>query len=101
MFGALPPRWAADAMSCRRLILILGDQLDRESAALRACDKGQDRVLMIESREESTRVWSHKARTTLFLAGLSPVPWDEPAWWCHGPGRSPWPRSRLWGGPRC
>ena len=57
-------------MSCRHLILILGDQLDRDSPALQACDKNKDRVLMIESREESTRVWSHKARTALFLAAM-------------------------------
>ena len=57
-------------MSCRHLILILGDQLDRDSPALQACDKDEDRVLMIESREESTRVWSHKARTVLFLAAM-------------------------------
>lgn len=57
-------------MTCRRLVLILGDQLDRESAALAACDEKQDRILMIEARNESERVPSHKARTTLFLAAM-------------------------------
>ena len=57
-------------MSCRNLVLILGDQLDRESAALGGVDASRDRVLMIESREESQRVWSHKARTALFLSAM-------------------------------
>ena len=52
-----------------QLILVLGDQLDRDSAALQAYANG-DRVLMIESREESTRVWSHQARSSLFLAAM-------------------------------
>jgi len=57
-------------MSGRKLILVLGDQLDRESPALDACDRVRDRVLMIEARAESKRVWSHKARTVLFLAAM-------------------------------
>ena len=57
-------------MSCRDLILILGDQLDRESAPLRQCDPQRDRCLMIEARNESERIWSHKARTTLFLSAM-------------------------------
>jgi deoxyribodipyrimidine photolyase-related protein len=57
-------------MSGRRLVLILGDQLDRESAALDAIDPDRDVILMIEAREESRRVWSHKARTALFLAAM-------------------------------
>jgi deoxyribodipyrimidine photolyase-related protein len=57
-------------MSCRNLILVLGDQLDRESAALTACDKRQDLILMIEARNESERTGSHKARTALFLSAM-------------------------------
>jgi len=57
-------------MKTDTLVLILGDQLDRHSSALAACDKQHDLVVMIESREESTRVWSHKARTGLFLAAM-------------------------------
>jgi deoxyribodipyrimidine photolyase-related protein len=53
-----------------RLVLILGDQLDRGSAALQAMDRQQDRVLMIEAREESRRIPSHKARTVLFLSAM-------------------------------
>ena len=55
---------------CRHLILVLGDQLDEASSAFDGFDATQDLVLMIEAREESTHVWSHKARTTLFLSAM-------------------------------
>ncbi len=54
----------------RHLILILGDQLDEQSSAFENFDLQQDAVLMIEAREESTHVWSHKIRTTLFLTAM-------------------------------
>ena len=57
-------------MSCRDLILVLGDQLDHDAALLKACDRQRDLILMIEARKESERVWSHKARTTLFLSAM-------------------------------
>jgi len=57
-------------MKTERLILVLGDQLNRDSPALATCNREKDRVLMIESREESQRVWSHKARSGLFLAAM-------------------------------
>ena len=55
---------------CRHILLILGDQLDEHSAALEGADPAQDVVLMIEADEESTHVWSHKIRTTLFLSAM-------------------------------
>lgn len=61
---------AMPASSCRHLILILGDQLDEDSSAFDGFDPAQDLVLMIEAREESTHVWSHKARTVLFLSAM-------------------------------
>lgn len=54
----------------RHLVLVLGDQLDPDSAAFEGFDPGQDRVLMVEARGESTRVWSHKARIALFLSAM-------------------------------
>lgn len=54
----------------RHLILILGDQLDEQSSAFEGFDPKRDAVLMIEAREESTHVWSHKIRTTLFLSAM-------------------------------
>lgn len=53
-----------------RLLLILGDQLDRESPALQAADKQHDVILMLEARNESERILSHRARTTLFLSAM-------------------------------
>ena len=54
----------------RHLILILGDQLDRDSSAFDGFDPKQDMVLMVEAFEESTHVWSHKIRTALFLSAM-------------------------------
>ena len=54
----------------RRLVLILGDQLDEFSSAFDGFDPRQDMVLMVEAFEESTHVWSHKIRTTLFLSAM-------------------------------
>lgn len=56
--------------ACRHLILILGDQLDEDSAAFDGFDAARDVVLMVEAREESTHVWSHQARTVLFLSAM-------------------------------
>ncbi|MBL8466645.1 cryptochrome/photolyase family protein [Methyloversatilis discipulorum] len=54
----------------RHLVLVLGDQLDHASAAFEGFDPARDRVLMIEAAGESTHVWSHKARTALFLSAM-------------------------------
>lgn len=53
-----------------RLIVVLGDQLNRDSAALQALNPQRDVVWMAEAREEATHVWSHKARIALFLAAM-------------------------------
>ncbi len=55
---------------CRHLVLILGDQLDEASSAFDGLDPSQDCLLMIEGAQESTHVWSHKIRTTLFLSAM-------------------------------
>lgn len=54
----------------RHLVLVLGDQLDMESAALADFDSAQDRVLMIEAASEARHVWSHKARIAMFLTAM-------------------------------
>jgi len=54
----------------RHLVLALGDQLDLESSAFEGSDPGQDAVWMAEAAEESTRVWSTKARIAIFLASM-------------------------------
>ena len=55
---------------CRHLVMILGDQLDDSSSAFDGFDSAQDIVLMVEAFDESTHVWSHKIRTTLFLSSM-------------------------------
>ena len=53
-----------------RLILILGDQLDLQSAALRDFDRQNDEIIMVESSHEAQYVWSHKAKIALFLSAM-------------------------------
>jgi deoxyribodipyrimidine photolyase-related protein len=57
-------------MPVRHLVLILGDQLDRRSAALEGFDPSSDAVWMAEVAEEATHVWSHKARIAIFLSAM-------------------------------
>jgi len=54
----------------RNLILVLGDQLDPDNAALTGFDRDRDGIVMIEAAGESTQVWSHPARITLFLSAM-------------------------------
>lgn len=54
----------------RRLILVFGDQLDRNSALLRESDPKQDRIFMAEVADEANHVWNHKARIAIFLAAM-------------------------------
>ena len=54
----------------RRLVLVLGDQLDLQAAAFDDFDVDSDAVWMAEVDEESTHVWSSQPRTALFLAAM-------------------------------
>ena len=54
----------------RNLVIVLGDQLDREAAAFDGFDLAQDQVWMAEVSEESTHVWTHKQRIVLFLSAM-------------------------------
>ena len=54
----------------KKLILILGDQLDVDSTALKGINPKADEVLMVESANEAQHVWSHKARIALFLSAM-------------------------------
>ncbi len=54
----------------RRLVLILGDQLDENSAALEGFDPARDAILMSEAPEEATYVAQHKKRLVLFFAAM-------------------------------
>ena len=54
----------------RALVLVLGDQLDRQSSAFDGFDTAQDAVWMAEVADESTHVWSAKQRIAVFLAAM-------------------------------
>ncbi len=54
----------------RRLVVVLGDQLNADSATFDDFDKQHDVLWMAEVAAESTHVWSHKARIALFLAAM-------------------------------
>jgi deoxyribodipyrimidine photolyase-related protein len=53
-----------------RFILILGDQLDLQSAALQDFDRQTDEIIMVESSNEAQYVWTHKAKIALFLSAM-------------------------------
>jgi len=54
----------------RHLVLVLGDQLDRRSAAFDDFDPAHDAVWMAEVAGESEHVWSAKPRIVMFLAAM-------------------------------
>ena len=54
----------------RRLVMLLGDQLDSRNPALAAADPSADTVLMVETAGEATHVWSHKQRIAVFFAAM-------------------------------
>ncbi|MEM6798793.1 MAG: cryptochrome/photolyase family protein [Planctomycetota bacterium] len=53
-----------------RLVIVLGDQLNANSAAFDDFDRASDVVWMAEVPAESTHVWTHKARIALFLSAM-------------------------------
>lgn len=53
-----------------KLLIILGDQLDLNSKALRDLNPKTDQLWMAEVPEESKHVWSHKSRIILFLSAM-------------------------------
>lgn len=54
----------------RHLVVVLGDQLDPNSAAFDGFDDRQDLVWLCECPGEATQVWSHQARIALFLSAM-------------------------------
>lgn len=55
---------------CRNFVLVLGDQLNADSTAFEDFDRDSDIVWMAEVTQESTHVWTHKARIVMFLAAM-------------------------------
>ena len=56
--------------SLRNLVIILGDQLDRQSLVFDDFDPEQDAIWMCEASGEATHVWSSKPRIAIFLAAM-------------------------------
>ena len=54
----------------RNLIVILGDQLNRDSAIFDGFDPTRDRIWMAEVASEANHVWSHKVRIAAFLSAM-------------------------------
>jgi deoxyribodipyrimidine photolyase-related protein len=54
----------------RHLVVVLGDQLQRDSSAFDGFDAAHDRVWMAEASEESTHVWCSQQRSVLFLSAM-------------------------------
>ena len=54
----------------RNLIIVLGDQLNRDASAFDGFDPRVDAVWMAEVQEESTHIWSSKQRIALFLSAM-------------------------------
>ncbi len=64
MAGTTPTRKA------RNLVIVLGDQLNRDSAAFDDFDRDADAVLMMEVEHEATYIPQHKLRLTLFFSAM-------------------------------
>jgi len=56
--------------SVRYLAIVLGDQLNSDSALFDEFDQSEDIVWMAEVENEATHVWTHKARIALFLSAM-------------------------------
>jgi deoxyribodipyrimidine photolyase-related protein len=56
--------------AARRLVLVLGDQLNADSAAFDDFDAAHDAVLMVEAKREATYVPQHKQRLVLFFSAM-------------------------------
>ncbi len=54
----------------RNLVLVLGDQLDAQSAAFDGFSRRHDVVWMAENDTEATHVWCHKQRLVLFFSAM-------------------------------
>ena len=54
----------------RRLVVVLGDQLDPASGAFDGFDAARDAVWMAECASECVHVWAHQLRIAAFLAAM-------------------------------
>ncbi|MFO0859036.1 MAG: cryptochrome/photolyase family protein [Phycisphaerales bacterium] len=61
---------STDSPDGPQLAIVFGDQLDAGSPALAALKPERDTILMMEVREESEHVPSHRQRTVFFLSAM-------------------------------
>lgn len=61
---------AKKSKNVRHLILVLGDQMDRESAAFEDFDRDQDAIWMAENAGEATHVRCHQLRLVYFFSTM-------------------------------
>ena len=57
-------------MKLRHLVIVLGDQLDGESAAFDDFDPALDAIVQMEVREEASYIPQHKRRIAFFFASM-------------------------------
>jgi len=57
-------------VTLRHLVVVLGDQLDANSAAFDGFDAKQDAILQMEVREEASYVPQHRRRLAFFFAAM-------------------------------
>ncbi len=65
-----PPNSTAPVHPCRRLIVVLGDQLDADSTVFEGFDPELDWIWMAEVAGEATHVWNSLCRIAIFLAAM-------------------------------
>ena len=65
-----PPEQLEITIEMRNLVLVLGDQLDAQSAAFDGFEHTQDAVLMIEAREEANYIPQHHKRLVFFFSAM-------------------------------
>jgi deoxyribodipyrimidine photolyase-related protein len=58
------------AEKARNLVIVLGDQLNPDSAAFDGFDRDRDAVWMAEVSQEAAYVWSHKLRIAYFFSAM-------------------------------
>ena len=56
--------------SVRHLLVVLGDQLNADSALFDGADPSRDVIWMAEVADEACHVWSHQSRIALFLSAM-------------------------------
>lgn len=57
-------------MTCRHLVVLLGDQLSLSVSSLAGFDKNQDHILMMEVMEELSYVPQHPLKVVFFLSAM-------------------------------